>query len=69
MGCGLCRDALSPALGALLAALAVVLVAGLVNIVYKAAGESITEIGRTMDPARLRRSRRAQNPVRHESSG
>jgi len=53
------RLALSPALGALLAALAVVLVAGLVNIVYKAAGESITEIGRTMDPARLRRSRRA----------
>ena len=46
------------ALGALLVALGVVLVAGLVTIVYKAAGESLVEPAAAMDPARRARARR-----------
>ena len=52
------RLALNPALGALLAVLGIVLVAGLVNIVYKAAGESLVEAGGAPDAARVRRARR-----------
>ncbi|HJQ21968.1 MAG TPA: hypothetical protein VJ867_16610 [Gemmatimonadaceae bacterium] len=52
------RLALSPALAALLVALGIVLVAGLVNIVYKGAGESLVEPGGTMEASRIRRARR-----------
>jgi hypothetical protein len=53
------RLAMSPALGALLAVLAFVLCAGLVNIVYKGAGESLLEPAAELDPTRARRARRA----------
>lgn len=46
------------ALGALLLGLAVVLVAGLVTIVYKAAGESLVEPAAVIDAARRSRARR-----------
>jgi hypothetical protein len=49
---------MSPALGVLLAALGIVLVAGLVNIVHKAAGESLLEQGEQLDAARRARARR-----------
>lgn len=52
------RLALDPALGALLVVLGVVLVAGLVNIVYKGAGESLVEPGAALDANRKRRARR-----------
>jgi hypothetical protein len=52
------RLALSPALGGLLTVLGIVLVAGLVNIVYKGAGESLVEAGAAADAARVRRARR-----------
>jgi hypothetical protein len=45
-------------LAALLVALGVLLVAGLVTIVYKAAGESLVEPAAVIDPARRRRARR-----------
>ncbi|HEU4995007.1 MAG TPA: hypothetical protein VFT29_09305 [Gemmatimonadaceae bacterium] len=53
------RLAMSPGLGALLALLAVVLCAGLVNIVYKAAGESLVDEAAGLDQSRVRRARRA----------
>lgn len=49
---------MSAALGALLVALGVVLVAGLVTIVYKAAGESLVEPGAALESARRTRARR-----------
>lgn len=49
---------MSGALGALLAVLGVVLVAGLVTIVYKAAGESLVEPASVIEPARRSRARR-----------
>jgi hypothetical protein len=52
------RLALGPALGALLVVLGIVLVAGLINIVYKAAGESLVEAGAVVDRDRARRARR-----------
>jgi hypothetical protein len=48
---------MSRALGALLVALGIVLVAGLGSIVYAAAGEGVVEPGRPMDRARRRRAR------------
>lgn len=51
------RLGMSRALGALLVALGVVLVAGLGSIVYAAAGEGVVEPGRPIDPARRRRAR------------
>ena len=53
------RLPLSPALGALLVVLGVVLVAGLINIVYKGAGESLVEPGASLDTDRKRSARRA----------
>ena len=50
--------AMSGALGALLTVLGVVLVAGLVTIVYKAAGESLVEPVAVIEPARRNRARR-----------
>lgn len=50
---------MTPALGALLLALGLVLCAGLINIVYKAAGESLVDAGGTLDIVRRRRARRA----------
>ena len=50
--------AMSPALGGVLAVLAIVLVAGLITIVYKAAGESLLEQGEQLDAARRARARR-----------
>lgn len=50
--------AMSPALGGLLAVLALVLVAGLITIVYKAAGESLLEQGESLDATRRARARR-----------
>ena len=52
------RLALNPMLGAGLLGLAFILCAGLVNIVYKAAGESLVEASGQPDPVRLRRARR-----------
>jgi hypothetical protein len=52
------RLPMSAPLAALLAALGVFLVAGLVNIVYKAAGESLVEPGSRGDTAHLRSARR-----------
>ncbi len=52
------RLAMTPVLGALLSVLGLVLVAGLVNIVYKGAGESLVEPSDEMDSTRLRRARR-----------
>jgi hypothetical protein len=52
------RLALDPMLGAGLLVLGFVLCAGLVNIVYKAAGESLVESSAALDPVRLRRARR-----------
>ena len=49
---------MSGSLGALLVLLAAVLVAGLVTIVHKAAGESLVESNAVMDPARRTRARR-----------
>ncbi len=46
------------ALGALLVALGIVLVAGLVTIVYKAAGESLVEPAAVIDPLRRTRARK-----------
>lgn len=53
------RLALGPGLGALLAVLGVVLVAGLVNIVYKGAGESLVEARGDLDASSRRRARKA----------
>ena len=50
--------AMGPALGALLAALGVVLFAGLVTIVYKGAGESLLDASDPFDAVRRRRARR-----------
>src|SRR5205085_7148160 len=44
-------------LGALLAALGILLVSGLITIVYVGAGESIVEPGRALDASRRRRAR------------
>lgn len=52
------RLEMSPALGALLATLGLVLLAGLINIVYKGAGESLVEESGQIDPIRARRARR-----------
>jgi hypothetical protein len=52
------RLALRPMLGAGLLVLGFVLCAGLVNIVYKGAGESLVEASGELDPVRLRRARR-----------
>jgi hypothetical protein len=52
------RLAMHPALGVLLGALGILLVAGLVNIVHKAAGESLVAVGEALDPARRRRAQR-----------
>lgn len=52
------RLAMSPALGGLLVILGLFLCAGLVNIVYKAAGESLIELSASLDEARIRRARR-----------
>jgi hypothetical protein len=52
------RLAMSPGLGALLVALGIVLCAGLVNIVYKSAGESLVDASAALDPARAKRARR-----------
>jgi hypothetical protein len=52
------RLAMSPALGVLLAAFGLVLLAGLVNIVHKSAGESLVDSTAALDPARRRRARR-----------
>lgn len=51
------RLGMSPALGALLVALGVVLVAGLGSIVYAAAGEGVVEPGQQIDAKRRRRAR------------
>jgi hypothetical protein len=51
------RLGMNPVLGVLLAALGIMLFAGLVNIVYKAAGESLVESG-DPDAARRRSARR-----------
>ena len=52
------RLAMSPALGVVLAILGFLLFAGLVNIVYKGAGESLLAASDTLDPVRRRRARR-----------
>jgi hypothetical protein len=52
------RLAMNPILGALLAVLGVFLVAGLVNIVYKAAGESLVPASDTLDSNARRRAQR-----------
>jgi hypothetical protein len=52
------RLALNQMLGAGLLVLAFILCAGLVNIVYKAAGESLVDASGQLDPVRLRRARR-----------
>jgi hypothetical protein len=52
------RLELSPGLAAVLIALGGFLVAGLVNIVYKGAGESLVDAGGEIDPMRRRRARR-----------
>jgi hypothetical protein len=52
------RLAMTPALGALLAVLGFALCAGLVNIVYKGAGESLRDGPGELDPIRARRARR-----------
>ena len=51
------RLGMSPALGGLLAALGVLLVAGLASIVHAAAGESVVEPGQPMDGTLRRRAR------------
>ena len=48
--------AMSPMLGGILAVLGLILVAGLVNIVYKAAGESLLPASERLDSARRRRA-------------
>jgi hypothetical protein len=48
---------MSPGLGILLAALGIVLVAGLASIVFAAAGESVVEPGQPFDRSRRRRAR------------
>jgi hypothetical protein len=53
------RLEMNGALAALLAVLGLVLVAGLVNIVHKAAGESLAEIGEGLTVERVRSARRA----------
>ena len=53
------RLALNPTLAAALLVLGFVLCAGLVNIVYKGAGESLVGASDQLDPARARRARRA----------
>jgi hypothetical protein len=50
--------AMNAGLGTVLLALGVVLVGGLVNIVYKSAGESLVDAGNAMDDARRRQARR-----------
>lgn len=52
------RLAMSPTLGALLLVLGFLLFAGLVNIVYKGAGESLLEAREELDAVRGRRARR-----------
>jgi hypothetical protein len=52
------RLAMNGALTAILAALGLFLVAGLVTIVYKAAGESLVELGQKIEDTRRRRARR-----------
>jgi hypothetical protein len=52
------RLAMNPILGALLAVLGVFLVAGLVNIVYKAAGESLVPAADMLDDSARRKARR-----------
>ena len=52
------RLEMNPILGALLAVLGVVLVAGLVNIVYKAAGESLVPAGDHLEATQRARARR-----------
>lgn len=52
------RLAMNPILGALLAVFGVVLVAGLVNIVYKAAGESLVSANDHLEPAQRMRARK-----------
>src|SRR5436190_17105326 len=51
------RLGMSTGLGALLAALGILLVCGLITIVYAGAGESIVEPGRPLDGTRRRRAR------------
>jgi hypothetical protein len=51
------RLGMSRGLAVLLAALGALLVAGLITIAYAAAGESVVEPGRPMDPGRRRRAR------------
>ena len=51
------RLGMSPGLRALLAALGILLLSGLVTIAYIAAGESVVEPGRPMDPSRRKRAR------------
>src|SRR5437763_9453018 len=51
------RLSMSNGLGALLIALGVLLLAGLITIVYVAAGESVVEPGRQMDAPQRRRAR------------
>ena len=53
------RLAISPGLGVMLVLLGVLLCAGLVNIVYKGAGESLVGPSDALDAARRRRARRA----------
>jgi hypothetical protein len=52
------RLPMNPALGAALAVFALVLVAGLVTIVYKAAGESLLDTSEQLGPTRRTRARR-----------
>jgi hypothetical protein len=52
------RLAMSPAFGAMLTLFGLVLLAGLVNIVYKSAGESLVDHTAALDAARRRRARR-----------
>ncbi|MEX2177339.1 MAG: hypothetical protein WD801_01420 [Gemmatimonadaceae bacterium] len=52
------RLAMGPGLGILLALLGLLLVAGLLTIVYKGAGESLVEVGAPLDAARRARARR-----------
>lgn len=52
------RLAMGPGLGAVLTALGVLLVAGLLTIVYKGAGESLLGAGERLDADRARRARR-----------
>ena len=52
------RLAMGPGLGAILVFLGLLLCAGLVNIVYKSAGESLVDVGGTLERARASSARR-----------